>query len=328
MIKLFRNLNPLNIILLVILAMVLKLGILVNLPEEVHVEYIEPFARLLIDIPLESVFSPVENVVLNSVIILVQALIFNWVVNHHNLLGKPTYLPALLYVTGASLFLPFLILSPALICNFLLIWIIFKFLGIYKHGSALSGMYDAGMIIGVGTIIYFPFIAMVLTLWLCLLIFRPFNWREWVSGVVGFMTIFFFVAVFYYWNDSLDKFYRIWLPLTSSFPTRFNINIYNYLVLIPVIIIMILAGIQLRQKFFRSFVQVRKSFQLLFLTMVVVLLSFYLKADHPMYHFLLAVPMGAVFMAYYFMNATVRWFYESLYLILLGAIIYFQFSIV
>ena len=47
MIKLFRNLNPLNIFLLVILAMILKMGILVNLPEEVHVEYIEPFARLL-----------------------------------------------------------------------------------------------------------------------------------------------------------------------------------------------------------------------------------------------------------------------------------------
>lgn len=308
--------------------MILKLGILVNLPQEVHVEYIEPFARLLIDIPLESVFSPLENVLLNTIIILVQAMVFNWVVNHHNLLGKPTYLPALLYVTGASLFLPFLILSPALICNFLLIWIIHKFLGIYKHGSALSGMYDAGMIIGVGTIIYFPFIAMVLSLWLCLLIFRPFNWREWISGIIGFMTVFFFIAVFYYWNDSLDKFYRIWLPLTSSFPTRFNINIYNYLVLIPVIVIMILAGIHLRQKFFRSFVQVRKSFQLLLLMMVVVLLSFYLKADHPMYHFLLAVPMGAVFMAYYFLNATVRWFYESLYLILLGAILYFQFAIV
>lgn len=326
MIKLFRNLNPLNIILLVVIALVLRFGILISLPEKLHVEFFEPFAKLLITTPLHDIFSPLQNVLLNVAIVLVQALIFNWVVNHHNLLGKPTYLPALLYVTGSSMLLPFLILSPALICNFLLIWIIYKLLGIYKHGAVLSVMYDTGMIIGIGTIIYFPFIAFSLALWLCLLVFRPFNWREWVAGIVGFMTVFFFIAVFYYWNDSLDKFYQIWLPLTTPFPTRFNIDIYNYLVLVPVIMILILAAIQLRQKFFRSFVQVRKSFQLLFLVLIVALLSFYLKTDHPIYHFVLAVPMGAVFMAYYFLNASIRWFYEGLYLLLLGAIIYFQLS--
>lgn len=324
MIKLFRTLNPLNVFLLVIIALVFRMGMLLRLPEQLHVEYFEPFGKLLIPVP-EHVLSPLGNVLVSMGIVLIQALILNRVVNAHNLLGKPSYLPALLYVTGTSLFLPFQILSPALLCNFLLIWVINKFLGIHKQGGAISGMYDTGMIIGIGTIIYFPFIAMVLTLWLCLMIFRPFSWREWVSGLVGFMTIFFFIGVFYYWNDALDKFYQIWLPLTTRFPTRLNINVYNYLVLIPVIVIMILAGLHLRQRFFRSFVQVRKSFQLLLLMFVVAALSFYLKADHPLYHFILMVPMGAVFMAYYFLNASVRWFYEGMYIVLLASIIYFQF---
>lgn len=324
MISQFRSLNPLNIFLLVIIAIVLRIGVLTNLPPVLDMEIIEPFGKLLLSLPLDGLFSPLQNVLLACVLVIVQALLFNRIVNNHSLLGKPSYLPALLYVTASSLFVPFLELSPALLCNFLMIWMINRYLGIYKHGGVLSVMYDMGMVIAVGTIIYFPFIVMVLTLWMCLIIFRPFNWREWVSGIVGFATIFFFIAVFYYWNDALDKFYGIWLPLTSKFPTRLNINLHDYLLLIPVTIILALGVLQLRQKFFRSFVQVRKAFQLLFLMFLVAMVSFYLKPDYPVYHFLLCVPMGAVFMAYYFLNAGVKWFYESLYLILVSAIIYFQ----
>ncbi|HEY0896021.1 MAG TPA: DUF6427 family protein [Sphingobacteriaceae bacterium] len=325
MISQFRNFNPFNIFLLVIITFALRLGILADLPPRLDFEIIEPFGKLLIAIPTEDLFTPLQNVLLAAVIVIIQALLFNRVVNNHSLLSKPTWLPALLYVTLSSLFFPFLELSPALICNFLMIWMINHYLGIHKHGRVLSVMYDTGMVIAIGTIIYFPFIVMVLTLWLCLIIFRPFSWREWVSGIVGFATIFFFIAVFYYWNDALDKFYGIWLPLTSTFPTRLNINLHDYLLLIPVAVILFLGFLQLRQKFFRSFVQVRKSFQLLFLMFVVALVSFYLKRDYPVYHFILCVPMAAVLMAYYFLNATVKWFYESLYLILVAAIVYFQF---
>lgn len=324
MINFFRTLNPFNLFLLVIVALVLRIGIFIKLPPSLNFEFIEPFAKLLLPVPLENSLTSEENILAAMVVTIIQAVLFNRVINKHNLLGKPSFLPALMYVTASCLLVPFLVLSPALMCNFLLIWMIDRFLGIYKQGHAMSVMYDCGIIVGIGTIIYFPFIAMLLSLWGCLLIFRPFNWREWSAGLLGFATVFFFIAVFYYWNNSLTKFFNIWLPLTSPFPTKFNINVYDYLVLIPIIPIIILAVFHLKEKFFRSFVQVRKSFQLLFLIFLVAVVSFYLKSDHPIYHFLLCIPPGAVFMGYYFLNAGKRWFYEGLYFILIGAIVYFQ----
>lgn len=324
MIKIFRTLNPLNLFLLIIFAVILRIGVFIELPSNLRFEFIEPFAKLLIAIPLENLLTTKHNILVTLGITIVQAVLFNRIINKHNLLGKPTFLPALMYVTSSCLLVPFLVLSPALICNFLLIWMIDLFLGIYKQGHAMSVMYDCGMITGIGTIIYFPFIAMLLTLWICLLIFRAFNWREWVVGLLGFATVFFFIAVFYYWNDSLTKFYNIWLPLANPFPTKFDINVYDYLVLIPIIPVLILGIYHLRAKFFRSFVQVRKSFQLLFFIFLVAFISFYLKSDYPIYHFLLCIPAAAVLMAYYFLNASKSWFYEGLFLVLAASIIYFQ----
>jgi len=324
MVNQFRSLHPLNLLLLVAYAIFMRIAIFFNLSSELTFEILEPYTKLFINIPKDALSSE-ANLFFATVITLVQALIFNRIVNNHGLLAKPSYLPALLYITGTSLFLQFLVLSPALICNFLIIVIIDKFLKLSKTASAMSIMFDVGMLIAIGTLIYFPFILLLIMLWLSLLMYRPFNWREWISGIIGFLTIFMFVGVFYYWNNSIDRFIDIWQPLTNKFPVNLQINYDDYLVLIPVSLIMILAVIQLRENFFRSFISTRKAFQMLFFMFVVSILSFYTKQGVTVAHFLLCVPAGTVLLAYYFSNAKKRWFYETLFAILVICIQYFLF---
>jgi hypothetical protein len=324
MINQFRNLNPINLLFLVLYTIFLRAVTLFDLPADLSLEILEPYTQRFIQIP-DNAISSQANVFFATLIVLIQALIFNRIVNKHGLLGKPSYLPALLYVTGASLFFQFLVLSPALICNFLIIIIIDKFLGLSKAGNAMSVMFDAGMLIAIGTLFYFPFMVLLLMLWLSLLLYRSFNWREWIACVIGFLTIFMFVAVFHYWNDSIDRFVAIWRPLTNTFPSKIQINYNDYLVLIPVGLLMILAMIQLRDNFFRSFVSTRKAFQMLFFMFLISMLSFYTKKGVTVDHFLLCVPAGAVLLAYYFSNAKKRWFYESLFAILVICIQYFLF---
>ncbi len=325
MINLFRSLNPINLIILAAYTLFMRLAILVNFPEKLNFEFLESYTKFFIQIPLTSSFSPLLNISIATALVFLQAILFNRIINNHGLLAKPSYLPALLYITGSSLFLQFLILSPPLICNFLLIWMMDKFMKIGKAPNAMMMMLDVGMIIAIGTLIYFPFIVLLVMLWLSLMLYRSFNWREWIAGLIGFFTIFFFIAVYYYWNDSITQFYQIWLPLANKFPSTLQINIDDYLVLIPVALIIILATLQLRENFFRSFISTRKAFQMLFFIFIVTLISFYTKPDFRVYHFILSVPPGAVLLAYYFANAKKRWIYESLFAVLVLSIQYFLF---
>jgi len=325
MINQFKTLNPINLFLLFAYTFFMRIAIFVNPPSRLNFEFLESYSKFLIQIPIGNDFSVLSNVFIAGILIFIQAIIFNRVVNNHALLSKPSFLPALLYITGASLFEPFLILSPVLICNFLIILIMDKLLKIGKSSNAIMIMFDVGIFIAIGTLMYFPFVVMLLLIWLSLLLYRSFNWREWVSGLVGFLSIMFFLAVFYYWNDNIGMFYKIWLPLKNKFPSIFKIQYNDYLVLVPVGVMMILAMVQLRENFFRSFISTRKAFQMLFFMFLIAILSFYTKENFKLYHFLLCVPPGAVLLAYYFSNATKRWFYESLFLILVVAIQYFLF---
>ena len=231
-----------------------------------------------------------------------------------------------MYVTVSALLVPFLILSPPLICNFLILWMIDKILSFYKNENAKTTAFDLGMIVGIGTLIYFPYIYMFLAVWIGMVIFRAFNWREWVGVLIGFVTIFFFLAVYYYWNNRLEQFYHIWTPLGRSFPNQIQFNYYNYLILIPVIAIFILGFLRVRKNYFKSYIQVRKSFQMLTIVFFIAALSFYVKENFRVSHFLLCAVPSAIVFAYYFLYATKRWFYELLYLLLVSGIIYFQFN--
>ncbi|MEO6150465.1 MAG: DUF6427 family protein [Mucilaginibacter sp.] len=326
MINIFRSYNPLNMLWLAVLAFLLRMSYLVHAPEKLEFVFVEPFARLLVPVAYEHALSPFTNVLIAAALVLLQALLLNRVINHYNLLGKPSYLPALMYITLSALFVPFLALSAPLICNFLVIWMLYKLFSLYQGDDVKSTAYDLGMIVAVGSLIYLPFIYLFLVVWIALIIFRPFNWREWIAVIIGYATVFFFLAVFYYLNDRLGQFYKIWLPLGTGFPNSIRINTYNYALLVPVVFIMVLSGYKLQQGFFKSYVHIRKSFQLLLVFFVVAGLSFYVKAEFQLNHFLLcAIPLAISF-SYYFLYATGRWFYETLYFLLLAGIIYFQFN--
>jgi len=325
MINLFKKLSPFNILWLGIVLFVLRLGYLLNAGGKISPVLNDVFINIWFPsgyVPI----SPFFNVFLAAIIVFGQALLLNRLVSHFNLLGKPSFLPALMYVTVSGLFTQFLVLSTPLICNFLVIWMLFKLFSFYKSKDAKSTAFDLGMIVAVGTLIYLPFIFLFLVIFIGLLLFKSFEWREWVATVLGFITVFFFLAVYYFLNSNLSHFIDIWQPLATKFPQAMQINYYNYLVLLPVVVILVLYFIKLQQNFYKSYIQVRKSFQLLLFIFVIVALTFYIKAAFQLPHFLLCAVPASVFFSYYFLYAKRKWFYEVLFGLLLVMIVYFQFN--
>jgi hypothetical protein len=326
MINFFKKLSPLNILGLAVVLFILRAGYLFNLPAKIDASYSGPFERLLLSTSLHYSFSPVLNVFAAGLLVFIQALLLNRLVNHFNLLGKPTFLPALMYVTVSGLCTPFLVLSPPLICNFFVIWMLFKLVDFYKAKDSKSSAFDLGMIVAIGSLIYLPFIFFFLAIWISLIIFKPFNWREWLSCIIGYATIFFFLAVYYYVGGNLARFADIWQPLATKFPARVVISYYYYILLVPVALILVLCFITLQQNYYKSYIQIRKTFQLLFFIFVVAALTFYIRAAFQLSHFLLCVVPASVFFAYYFLHARRAWFYETLYLLMAAIIVYLQFN--
>lgn len=320
-----RKFTPFNIVSVSLVGLVLCLGVFLHLPERITPILFEPAINNLIGVEFGSNLRPAENVFITLLLTLLQGFLLNRVVSHFNFLGKPNFLTALMYMTLVSLFAPFLVLSPPLICNFIAIWMLGKLFNIYKQQDVKGLMFDLGMIVAAGSLIYFPFLLMMILLWISLIIFRPFNWREWMTPLLGCSTIYFLLGVIYFWLDRLKEFFAIFEPLAYPFPTELSLNIYDYLVIVPIIVALLLFLVVLKDQFFRSVVHLRKAFQLLFFMILLTLGSFYVNEHITINHFLLCAPPLAIYLAYYFTHAKTKWVYESLYIFIILTILYFQF---
>src|SRR3954468_24677838 len=125
MIRLFRSFSPVNIVWLAVFLFFMRIGFAFQLPDKTGFPFSELFSRLLLPASYQMAIPPVVNLFVASLMIFIQAILINLLTNEHNLLGKSTFLPAFMYITGSSLLVPSLLLSLPLVCNFLLIWMLY-----------------------------------------------------------------------------------------------------------------------------------------------------------------------------------------------------------
>lgn len=326
MINVFRTYNLFNVVWLALLVLVLRVCYLVFVPHAVPLQLVEPFMDNVWPLRFPATLSGVASVMLGAVIVLGQAVLLNYLINKYNLLGRPSFLPGAMYIVIASLFTQFLLLSGPMLCNFIVIWMLFKIMFLYRAEDGKTTAFDLGMLTAIGSLIYLPFIYLLLVVWIALAVLRPLNWRDWMASVIGYLTIFFFVGVIYYLTDRLPYFYRVWQPLATPLTWPKVFNKYQYLLLMPVAIVLVFGFFKLQENFFKSYVLIRKVFQLLSVLVVIAGLAIYVHPVYGLSHFLLCVVPLAVFFAYYFLYARKRWFYETLFFLLLASIIYFQFN--
>lgn len=326
LVRLFKTQNPFNLILLVILAIGIRLPYLLdNNPVPVF-NYNEPFSTFIFGHYLSFWNNKVLNVLLTTGLYYAAGLWLNKIVNDFSLIFKNTHLPSLLFVVITGLFPTFFTLDAAILIIFLQLWVFIRLFKLYKTNQATIIAFDLGIIVSIASLIYFPAIAWLLLVWLALLIFRPFNWREWTSSIMGAITPYLFVAFFYFWTNRWDDFIILWQPLKNYW----QINIFpknsDYLPLIPMVLILIVSFNKLRENFYKNVVQVRKAQQLLIFSIVITAASFYVKPSFSINHFILLAAPIAVFLSYYFLVAKRLWVSEGLLLLMIISALFFQFK--
>jgi len=131
-----------------------------------------------------------------------QAIFLNRIANRHHLFPKATYFPALGYIMVTSLFKEWNYLSAALISNWLLLAMLSNMLMLYAATDARKKIFNIGCFISLTALLVFPNIIFIALLLLALAILRPFKAAEWMVGLLGILTPFYFLAgLFYLFSD-------------------------------------------------------------------------------------------------------------------------------
>jgi hypothetical protein len=265
---LFRDKSIINIFFLVILSIGVHLHFFVSTPLVVYNDNDGVFSLFLKN--SVSGLSSTVLFIIYQAIILIQAIRLNLVLSDLRMFQGSHYTTAMAYVLLSGMLPQWCSISPALIANFLLIWLFIKLSRLYNHPSPKTLLFNIGSIVGIAMVCYHPTAILILVVLFALAVVRPFNLAEWFILLIGILLPYYFLAAALFFQDELVTF-KSYLPYLqwNLPPARWDVPL---IVSLSVLLIMLLSGLycwQVSNK--RMVIQIRKNWGVMIVMLLILL---------------------------------------------------------
>ncbi len=301
MIRFFSGNNPLNVIILFFI------GILIKLPNFITPVIPVPastdsflYIELLKALKVTGAAFPVLYPILAFILLFTQAITFNGLINNQKLFPSSNYLLALSYLLITSIVPEWNVLSPVLIINTILVWTWPRMVGLYNHPKPKTVLFNIGFGFGVTSFFYFPSAYLLLLLIVALVLFRPFRLTEWLVAVLGILTPFYFLLVYFFVWDHWEMIERIVPKQILRLPAvTFD---WKFWVEFGLITFPLTIGLIMSARYSaRMLVQTRTSWNFMVFYLIIALFIPFINSFAGLTHWVLAVvPISLFFAAFYF----------------------------
>lgn len=295
----FKSNIPYNNFLLLLYAAVLRLPSFV-FPERVVPQAQDAFLykgilQLLDPVGLQF---PWVYPLLTLLLLYFQAVMLNKAVNHQRLFPRPHYLTGMSYLLVTAMFADWYRFSAPLIVNSILIWVLARLITLHNDQNPKASIFNIGFLTAVATFIYAPSIAFIILIMVGLIIARPFRLPEWLTGLIGIITPYYFFAS---WLFLTNRWNKEQFPSIGFHMPVFNESGWTYIGIAMVLFTLILGMFFIQKNMLRQVVQTRKSWQLLYLYFIVaVLVPFLSLVTGFDFWILAAVPLSVITAAAFF----------------------------
>jgi len=321
----FKANNPYNNFLLLLYAVFLKLHLflypVIPQPQDIDGFLFRTVLNWLK--PIGTGF-PLIYSFITFILLYGQAIYFNKIVIDQRIMHRPNYLTGMCYLLLTSLFTEWNSLSAPLIINTLLIWVWAQMSSLYNNQKPKASLFNIGIAIGLCTFFYFPSLAFVILVIFGLAITRPFKLAEWLIALFGIITPYYFLLALAFLTDKWKSYS---LPAFAVTNPVFNQSYWAYAAIILVFIITLTGIFYVQQNFRRQLIQARKSWNLIFLYLLVALFVPFVNTTHTLeYWILCAVPLSAIMAAAFFYPQK-KWFSVAVHWVMVAFVIVINYLV-
>lgn len=291
MVSIFREKSTVSVFWLVTLSIVAHGHFLVQPPAVIvagkaamFFGFMTPFAALP-DFAL---------ILLYHAIVVVQALRFNTVLNNLRMFPKQYFITALCYVLLLALYPGWGNITPALLVNFLIIWLFSLLSKLYTTNNAKPVIYDIGLATSVISIFYFPAFFTVIVAFVAVGSLRAFRINEWMVLLLGVITPPYFIVALLFLTDHLSVINN-YLPQLKPHGFPLKQNLPMIIAAVTTLYVVVDGLLMWSANAGKAVMQVRRSWNvLLMIFLLSIPLLFLINEGHFGYLILGLLPAAAV----------------------------------
>lgn len=233
-------------------------------------------------------------------------------------------MPSILFIILSCGIIKLQGLHPAIIANLALILTIDKIFFSYRKEKVLSVLFDASLILSVGSLFYFDIIFFVIIIWTGLIILRTFNWREWVITITGLITPYILVFSYYYIFDDINYIREIIVSNVFVSRTDPGLNMSYYIFFSYLLLLIIISTVSMFVRFGLKKISTRKYFTIILWLFLFSMIFLAVLRSMSIEVLVIAAVPASYLLSNYFISLRSRWWGDILFLVLIGLIIYIQ----
>ena len=267
MVGIFRQKNPGNSLILLGYGLVLKFGILLHPVGALQQEQDHYLYRLLLRLLAPFQIPDTVYGIAAFLLVFTQAIMINRICVRQKLLPRPNFLPGMAFLLISSFFIEWNHFSAPLLVNTLMVFIFHRMVNLYNSYRPVTEIFNTGLMMGLMTLLYQPAIVYVLLVPVALFIMRPFRIREWVVGMLGVTTPYYFLALEPIFTGQWN--WRYLLPsIAADFPAMPDSILVTVSLALLVVPFMI-GGYFVQVNLNKMLIQIRKIWSLLLVFLIV-----------------------------------------------------------
>ena len=239
------------------------------------------------------------------ILLLAEALVLNTMLAEFKISPKNSYLSAFLYILLMSSSPNLLTLHPFLIVNAFIIAILMLLLEIKNKDDCYREIFLCGILTGVGSLFYFKAVGLLITIWIFILLYRSFTWREWFISLLGVVTVYVYLFAYFFLKDQLSvvlfDYRRVFSAMNFGGDFR-TPSVYHYITFALIVILFLISTVKMFVLSHEKVIHVRKGLYAIFWLLAVNALSVLFLVKNLMYEFSYTLLPLSVLVAYYYLN--------------------------
>ncbi|QHT66865.1 hypothetical protein GXP67_09440 [Rhodocytophaga rosea] len=260
-------------------------------------------------------------------LVILQAVFFNFSLRRNNIYPERSNIPLLLYVLCMGLFFDFFTLSPMLMgVTFLLLALD----GAFIHISETAGndeVFSIGFYIGVATLFYAPLGIFIIYILVSFLLLAATGIRKYFLMLFGFAFAMGLTGLFFYMINGLQELYFSWLSHLLEFRKIYYISIIEFLLIAsPLLALLTIASLQLVGGDTRFIHYQIRCQQTVFLWLVAAGVCLLIAPELAPYQLIIIVPGVVFFGTHFFLLVRKGWMADVAFGVLFCAVLFINFS--
>lgn len=258
-----------------------------------------------------------------------QAIRINIIFDQYRINEKPTFIPAMIFITLSSILPELVFLNTLMIAYLFVIPFVRNMLSIPEQERAVESFFFTGFYLGIASLFYHPLIFLLAVIIMALLVLKRPHWRELIISIIGFIIPYYFLGVYFFLTDQFASYISF---VTGHFDIQgIGLAEANSLYIFIGAIILFIAGIgylQAMNKSRQGMLLFRKYYNVFAFYIIAGIITFFLVKNNSVvfaYSFLIPI---SLFVSKIFEKEKTTVFQYAVYLSFLVMIAYFQWEYV